>query len=363
MKREVRHLKQKAMDSLVLSIELFNRPRDEGRAEAVLMHADHAFEMLLKAVIRHRGGRIRRPRQGNTIGFKECVAKCLTDASIKCLRAEQAITLQALNGWRDAAQHYLLDLSEKQLYLILQAAVTLFDDVLAGAFDERLATHLPERVLPVSTNPPTDLDLLLDEEFEFVRSLITPNSRQVGTAKARLRSIAILDAATAGSDRSPTEGDLRRAVRDLRAGAAWTSVFPGVAALRLDASGTGLTYSLRLTKKEGIPVRLVGEGDGAAAALAVRRVNELDFYQFGFDDLATRLGDLIGRNRLVAVIKNMRLTESDKYFKEITVGRTSFKRYSQEADARLRREIPELDVDEIWRYELDDRRARREGGN
>ena len=48
MRREVRHLKQRAIDSLMLSIELFNRPHDGGRVEGVLIHADHAFEMLLK---------------------------------------------------------------------------------------------------------------------------------------------------------------------------------------------------------------------------------------------------------------------------------------------------------------------------
>jgi hypothetical protein len=359
MKREVRHLKQKSLQALVLSIELFNRPRDEGRHEAVLIHADHAFEMLLKAAIRHRGGRIRKPRESHTIGFKECAAKCLTDASLKCLTAEQAITLQVLNGWRDAAQHYLLDLSEQQLYLVLRAAVTLFDDILSTVFGETLAAHMPDRVLPVSTNPPADLDLLLNDEFAFVQSLIDPGSRQVGAAKARLRSIAILEAATAGLDRQPTEGELRRAVRSLRTGSPWQAVFPGVSGLRLETSGNGLTYSLRLTKKEGIPVKLVGEGDGSAAALAVRRVNELDFYCFGFNDLAERLGDLIDRNRLTVVVKNLRLTESDKYFREISIGRAQFKRYSQEALRRLLHDLPELDVEQMWRIELDERRSRR----
>jgi len=32
------------------------------------MHADHAFEMLLKAVIHHRGGEIRRAGDAYTIG-------------------------------------------------------------------------------------------------------------------------------------------------------------------------------------------------------------------------------------------------------------------------------------------------------
>lgn len=56
MKRESRLLFTKAVDSLVLSIEHYNRPWDRGRVDAVLILLDHAFEMLLKAAIPHRGG-------------------------------------------------------------------------------------------------------------------------------------------------------------------------------------------------------------------------------------------------------------------------------------------------------------------
>lgn len=50
-KRDVAELKKRAINSLVLGIELFNRPHDAGRAESVLMLLHHAFEMLLKAII------------------------------------------------------------------------------------------------------------------------------------------------------------------------------------------------------------------------------------------------------------------------------------------------------------------------
>lgn len=69
MKRQARLLLNKATDSLILAIEYFNRPIDRGRVTAVLILLDHAFEMLLKAAILHRGGRIREPRKRETIGF------------------------------------------------------------------------------------------------------------------------------------------------------------------------------------------------------------------------------------------------------------------------------------------------------
>ena len=62
MKKEARLLHNKAVDSLVLSIEFFNRPVERARADSVLILMDHAFETLLKAAIVHQGGRIRARR-------------------------------------------------------------------------------------------------------------------------------------------------------------------------------------------------------------------------------------------------------------------------------------------------------------
>ena len=59
------------------------------------------------------------------MGFDHCVRKCLTDADVKCLEPEQALTLQIINGLRGAAQHYILEISEDELFLQAQAGVTL----------------------------------------------------------------------------------------------------------------------------------------------------------------------------------------------------------------------------------------------
>ena len=67
MKKEARLLLEKAIDSLILSIEYFNRPWDKGRIETVLILLDHSFELLLKAAILHKGGKIRKKRENQTI--------------------------------------------------------------------------------------------------------------------------------------------------------------------------------------------------------------------------------------------------------------------------------------------------------
>ena len=112
MKKEARLLLHKGIDSLILSVEHFNRPTETGRSDAVLIFLDHAFEMLLKAAILHRGGAIRERRAKQTIGFDECVRRALSNADIQFLKREQALTLQTINALRDAAQHHLLDISE-----------------------------------------------------------------------------------------------------------------------------------------------------------------------------------------------------------------------------------------------------------
>ena len=61
MLTEARTLYAKAADSLVLAVDHFNRVWDRGRTEAVLIMLDRAFELLFKAIIVHRGGKISLP--------------------------------------------------------------------------------------------------------------------------------------------------------------------------------------------------------------------------------------------------------------------------------------------------------------
>lgn len=178
MKRESRLLFAKAVDSLVLGIEHYNRPWDRGRVDAVLILLDHSFEMLLKAAILHRGGVIRKLREKQTIGFDECLRKALSDGSVQFLKQEQVLQLQALNTLRDAAQHHLVDLSEQHLYIHAQAGLTMFRDITREVFNQDLKVHLPPRVLPLSTTPPSDLATLFEHEAKEVRRLLEPGKRR-----------------------------------------------------------------------------------------------------------------------------------------------------------------------------------------
>jgi hypothetical protein len=347
MKKEARLLLEKACNSLILAIEYFNRPWDRGRTEAVLIFLDHAFEMQLKAGILYKGGKIRERGAKQTIGFDACVRRALTSANVKFLTPEQALTLQAINGLRDAAQHHLVDVSEGQLYLHAQSGLTLFRDLYDSVFGKKFSTELPTRVLPLSTSPPIDLATLFDSEIEEVRKLLAPKKRKQFDAETRLRGLAILESAISGEQSQPSTSDLRSISGRIRKGEKWQALFPGVASLDITTSGGGPKLCLRFTKKEGIPIRVVGEGEGEGLAVAIKRVNELDFYSLGLMLLARHLK--ISAPRALALAKYLGIQNEEDCYKVIRIGSQVWKRYSQKALERMREELPKVDMAEVWK--------------
>lgn len=348
MKSEVRMLLRKANESLILSVEIFNRPVDTGRATSVLILVDHAFEMLLKASILHRGGRVRLPRERETIGFDHCLRLGLSTAGVQFLTENQVLTLQALNGLRDAAQHYLLEMAEEQLYIHIQTALTLYRDLMLGVFGADIAKSLPNRVLPVSIIPPSDLSMLFDREVSKIAALLRPGSRKRLEAEARLRPLMILDSSLRGAKGQPSASELKAALSKLASGTTWQDVFPGVAAISFSTESQGPTLSLRIVKREGIPVSLVPEGTPGASVIAVRRVNELDYYSLGLNQLAEKAG--LTSPKTLAVIRHLRLQENSDYFKEIQIGRQCHKRYSAKCISEIQMALASdgFDLGVVW---------------
>lgn len=337
---------KKAFESLVLSTEFFNRPHDLGRSTTTLLLIDHAFEMLLKAVIVQKGGSIREKLRGETIGFDACVGRGLSNVKLKFLTEEQALVLRAINGLRDAAQHDLLIVSEGQLYVHTQAGLTLFRDIMKAVFDRDLTASMPNRVLPISTTPPTDLVTLFDSEVAEVLKLLRPGRRQSIAAEARLRPLAILDAAIRDEKGQPSPKDLERIGKDLVDGKHWQNIFRGVTTIEFAAEGTGPTFSLRVTKKGDFSTHLVEAGTSDAATMAMKRVNELDFYNLGAKQLAEKVGVTIPK--LLAIVDHLAIRQNLDYYKEITIGKVTRKQYSQRALKAIKEELETVTPDEIW---------------
>jgi hypothetical protein len=347
MKREARRLLSKGLHSLTVSIDHFNSSSDVGRIDAVLISLDHSLEMLLKASILERGGEIReKPDDKETIGFDACVRKALSDGAIRFIDEDQALSLQSINGLRDAAQHHLLDISEHQLYLHCRAGVTLFADVMRGVFKKELSAYLPARALPLSTVAPVDIDVLFQNEVQEIAQLLKPGRRRRVEAEARLRPLAILDATVRGEKLQPSSKELDALGARLAGGEKWHDVFPGAASIAFAEDGAGPKLNLRLTKKEGIPVQLVPAGTPGASVVGVKRVDELGFYNLSHRDLAAHVD--LTPPKTTAAAQYLNLYDDPECFKEIVIGKSRFKRYSQVAIERINKLLKERSIVEVW---------------
>jgi len=346
MKKEARLLLDKAIDSLIISIEHFNRPSDRGRVSTVLITLDHAFEMLLKAAIIHKGGRIREKRAPQTIGFDACVRRALSGAGITFLTREQALQLQAINGLRDAAQHHLVEISEPHFYIQAQGGLTLFRDIMSKVFGKDLKSELPERVLPISATPPTDLVTVFDNDVKEIRKLLRSGQRRKVEATARLRSLAIVDSAMCGERLQPGRGQLVKLTRAITNGDKWHQLFPGVASVNMTATGAGPSLDLRISKKGGVPIHLVPEGTQGATVVAVKRVDELGYYNLGRDQVAKQVG--FSGPKTTAMIWYLKLKDNTEYFKEIKIGASRFARYSSKAVEAIKKALRNTNVDKVW---------------
>jgi hypothetical protein len=359
LRQNTRRLKERALNSLLLAIELFNRPQERGRVESTLLLLQHAFEMLLKAKIWEERGTISERRSRMSYTFDKCLGIARSDLGL--LDEDEARTISILDGLRDCAAHNLLAMSEENLYLHVQAGVTLFAELLERSFGEHVAEHLPNRVLPISTSPPEDIDIFLDHEFQQIRDLLAPNRRQRAEAYARLRPLLVMEANLRDNPQLPTTAEVAQVAERLAQDEDWRAVFPGVSMLRLDATGHGLTFSVRLTREPAAaPTRVLRPGEEAEGAVLVREVNLLDRYSMGLGQLASNLG--LSPPKTLALVLELDLQSDEECFKVLRVGKSPYKRYSPKALERLREALPSVDIDEVWQRYRERRKARATSG-
>jgi hypothetical protein len=299
----------------------------------------------MKAIIIQKGVSIWSKDDRNTIGFEKCVNILLSDPSIKMINRDMATTLRLINGYRDSAEHHMIDLLESELYAISQAGVTLFDDLLFLAFNKRLSDHIPNRVLPISTNPPNELVMIIDEKFTQVRKLISPLSRKHAQARAALKSLVLMDRAVRENPNQPTDGELDVILDSISKGSPWTDLFPGIRTVDFSTEGTGLTVNLRISTKEGIPVRLVKEGD-EAGTIAVHKTDALSYFNLGLIQIAEKVG--LTAPKTLAVIRFLKIQEETDCYREFKIGKSRFKRYSPQAVDKIQKALPGLDIAKIW---------------
>lgn len=311
MRRQSALYLDSSVDSIILAIELYNRPSPVGRAHAVPILLGHAFELLLKSVIFQRRGSVRDKGDELTYSLSRCIAIAADD--IQVITKDERAVLATIKQDRDAAAHDTIAMSEAMLLLRMKMSIGLIRRLLRDEFEVDLASRMPSRTFPVSVDPPQDLSQMVADELTSVRKLLAPNTRRGPEARAYLRPLLSLDAAATGRTDPPTESEVGRAERKLREGTDWRLVLPGLATMSIAPVEPGQDARevvLRVGKDaDALPVRRAHPEE---EALAYRSVDP--FVEFGgkLTEFGQKLG--ITRQQGYALIAHLALKEDDRAY-------------------------------------------------
>lgn len=329
LRREAGGLKNKAVASLRRAVRAFNDHDDDGRITTVLLHLQHAFEMLLKAGLVQCRQQIFDQRDGRAVGFEKCVNLARQHLGVS---DEEAGTLRAIDALRDDEQHWMTTVSEGLLYLHCRAGTTLFDDLLQRVFDDSLKRHLPHRVLPLSSEPPRDIQLLLDDEYSQITQLLTPGRRKRPEARARIRALLAMEAHVR-EDGVVSKKDVDRVERAIRAGGKRAQVFPRLSEIGTAVAGQGVQLQVRFVKKGGVPVRFTGADEDVIAG-AVRELDLQKKYHWSKATLAEKLA--LSSGRCKALRWHLGVDDDEDCRHDFVFGRLTLRQYSDNAYVRMR---------------------------
>lgn len=339
--RDARLLKYKALSSLRIGLASFNSFNEDGRSTTVLLHLQHACEMLLKAVLVQKHIPIFDKKSATSLGF----TKCVNLAQAHCGMTEQeAGIMRTIDSLRDAEQHWFIVVSEQLLYIHTRALVTVMDDILKRWFEDALVDHLPSRVLPVSTLTANNIEILMDREFSQISDLLTPGRRARNEARGRIRTLLAMESHIV-EEVDVSEKDIDRIERAIKTGRSFVDVFPRLTALGTHTQGEGIEVKVHFTKKQGAPVRYVSADDPSDTA-AVREVDLRKKYHFSATELSEAVG--LTNPKAKALRKFLNLDEDDSCLHVFEFGKSKFPQYSDKALGLMKQAIIEHDINEIW---------------
>lgn len=349
--RDAKTLQTKAIASLKIAMTAFNSFDDEGRVCTTLLHLQHSCEMLVKAVLVQKRVKVFDKETGMSIGFEKCLRLCMHHAE---LTNEEAGVMRAVDALRDASQHWFIFVSEDILYMHIRALVTVFDDYLKRLLDTDLHSHIPTRVLPVSTKPPGDLLFLVDQEFALIKKLLAPGKRHRDEAQARIRSLLAMEAIVA-DEVQVSEKDINRIEKAIKSGDGIDKVFPRLTTISTNLIGEGVTLKVHFSKKDGAPVRYVG-GDDPNAAAAIREIDLRKKYHWSASKLAEAAG--LTSPRAKAMRWRLGIDEDEKCMHVFEFGKSKFPQFSDNALTAIRDALKGgADPEQTWK----DYRASQQG--
>ncbi|MGE0500664.1 MAG: hypothetical protein AB7I79_03285 [Rhizobiaceae bacterium] len=340
--RDAKTLSNKAICSLRMAMSTFNSFEDEGRVCSVLLHLQHACEMLLKAVLAQKKVKLFDDKSGRSIGFDRCLHLCRQDHALT--EAEAGI-MRMIDSLRDAEQHWFAKLEEDVLYLHTRALITAFDTYLKRALDLDLQSRIPARVLPVSTKPPGDFDFLVDREFTLVADLLKPGNRKRDEARARIRALLAMEALVT-DEVEISEKDINRIEKAIRAGSNLGEVFPRLNTIASTIEGEGPAIVVHFSKKEGAPVKYVA-GDDPENAAAVRQVDLQKKFYLTPTKLAATMK--LSAPKCLALRRHLKIDADAACRHTFEFGKSKFDCFSDNATRRMKEALAAgVDMKAVW---------------
>lgn len=351
---EAEMYKEKATDSLILVIEFFNRPHDTGRLASVLLHLNHALEMLMKSILLEHGRDIRK-ENGHTINFSRCVTLLYEgtadDSALDMLSEDEKTSLEEISTHRNEAMHGNSTIGEQLLYAYARSGISIFDSLLNEESNESLNDHLPNRVLPISGMPLKHLDIIYQEEKEEIQELLDQGAREA--ARARARAIEVSNRQQEGEDNPPSDDEVDDILDKIDEGEDFDNIFPGVSNLKFGVEGEGPTIKLKFTKSEGQPAHHVSDANEADEyVIGYREVNPFDRYSLGIYDLADHVEERydgqkdVTRPKVWAVVRKIGIHDDEEFHKKLTTSSGDQKNsYTQKAINRIVEAIESDEVD------------------
>jgi len=319
----------------------FNSYDDDGRVTMVLMHLQHACEMLLKAVLVQKRAKVFDKGTGRSIGFERCLGLCQAHYG---LTNDEAGIMRAIDALRDAAQHWFVFVSEDLLYLQTRALITSFDAYLKRLLDDTLANQIPPRVLPISTMPTGDFEFLVDREFTLVAELLKPGRRARDEARARIRTMLAMEAIVT-DEVEISERDIDRIEKAMRGGVEFSAVFPRLAMVGTTTEGEGVNLIVHFTKKQGAPVQYVS-GDDPSAAAAVREVDLRKKFHMQASPLAQAVGLTTPKAKVLRT--HLGIDDDPTCAHLFEFGSTKILCFSDNALRKMKEALPNVEMAQLW---------------
>jgi hypothetical protein len=212
-------------------------------------------------------------------------------------------------------------------------------------FGDRLADHLPSRVLPISTQVPRDIQTLVDEEYSQVKELLSPGRRRRAEARGRVRTLLLLQA-HAVTDVHVSERDVDHVADAIKNGQSRHEVLPDLATLGTNITGDGINVTVHFSRIDGAPVRYAADDE---SAVAIRVVDLEKKYHMSKTKLATKLG--LTTPKAAALRRHLDIDSDDSCHHQWRQGKTVIDGYSDNAYQRMKQALgsPGFDIDEVWR--------------